>query len=36
MNISLPVYPKLKNLEIDFISKTLISLVSWWKKKKSC
>ncbi len=28
MNISLPVYPKLKNLEIDFISKTLISLVS--------
>tara|TARA_B100001063_G_C16700554_1_gene522320 strand:+ start:158 stop:1267 length:1110 start_codon:yes stop_codon:yes gene_type:complete len=28
MNISLPVYPKLKNLEIDFISKTLITLAS--------
>ena len=26
MNISLPVYPKLKNFEIDFICKTLINL----------
>ena len=26
MNISLPVYPKLKNIEIDFICKTLIKL----------
>ncbi len=28
MNISLPVYPKLKNFEIDFICKTLTKLVT--------